>query len=31
MASIKFKKENEGLYLKTWKDYKRIPDLKEDS
>ena len=31
MASIKLKKEHEGLYSKTWQDYKGLPELKEDA
>ena len=29
MANINFKNEHEGFYSKTWRDYKRILNLKE--
>ena len=31
MASIKFKKEHEGVYSKTCRDYKGLPGLKENA
>ena len=31
MVSTNFKKEHEGIYLKTWMDYKGLLDLKEDA